>query len=71
MTDLVRTCEKTYSEELILCQGINIHELKFNDGSFPTKFIVRKFLNIVNNVFENDKETEKCIAVHCISGMRR
>lgn len=68
---MVRTCEKTYSEEMILNEGINIHDLKFNDGSFPSKYIVRQFLNIVNKVFEDEKGTDKCIAVHCISGMRR
>ena len=73
VTDIVRTCEKTYTEEEIAAQGIRIHELKFDDGRFPSKEIIKAFLNIVSTVNqENMKDGEKrCIAVHCIAGLGR
>jgi protein tyrosine phosphatase type 4A len=75
VTDIVRTCEKTYSEETIIKQGIRIHEMKFDDGKFPSKEIIKNFLNIVYEAFQskgNENESEsKCIAVHCIAGLGR
>ena len=87
MTDIVRTCEKTYSEDVILKQNIRIHviffvklqDLKFNDGDFPNNLIISKFMIIVNNVFQSKIDDEKnvssdktpCVAIHCIAGLGR
>ena len=75
VTDIVRTCERTYTEDEILKNGIRIHDLKFDDGKFPNKETIKSFLNIVDDVFplneKSDNNEEKCIAVHCIAGLGR
>jgi protein tyrosine phosphatase type 4A len=75
VTDVVRTCERTYTEDDIIKEGIKIHDMRFDDGKFPSKEIVKNFLDIVEGVFAKDiKENqieEKCVAVHCIAGLGR
>ncbi len=44
---LVRTCEKTYNEQMILEEGIQIIELEFPDGASPPKAIIKQWLRIV------------------------
>jgi len=49
--------------------------LKFEDGNFPNIEIIKNFLNILNDVFNqkenNDNNKERCIAIHCIAGLGR
>lgn len=72
VTDIVRTCERTYTEADIIKEGIRIHEFRFDDGKFPSKEIIKSFLDIVQEVFEKNKQNEeKCVAVHCIAGLGR
>ena len=76
VTDIVRTCERTYNDDEIIKEGIRIHELRFDDGKFPSLDIIKSFLNIVNEVFKVDRDgesnsEEKCIAIHCIAGLGR
>ena len=75
VTDIVRTCERTYSDDEIIKEGIRIHELRFDDGKFPSLDIIKSFLSIVKEVFKGGDEAEnseeKCIAVHCIAGLGR
>jgi protein tyrosine phosphatase type IVA len=72
VTDIVRTCERTYTEAEIIKEGIRMHELRFDDGKFPSREIIKSFLDIVEEVFEKNKENEeRCIAVHCIAGLGR
>lgn len=35
VTDIVRVCEPTYSAEEVVKQGIQMHELAFDDGQSP------------------------------------
>ncbi|SCM20804.1 protein tyrosine phosphatase, putative [Plasmodium chabaudi chabaudi] len=67
VTDLVRTCERTYDDEEIKQAGINVHELIFPDGDAPTADIVNSWLDIVNNVIKNNCS----VAVHCVAGLGR
>ncbi|SOV77985.1 protein tyrosine phosphatase [Plasmodium sp. gorilla clade G3] len=67
VTDLVRTCERTYNDGEIQGAGINVHELIFPDGDAPTEDIVSNWLNIVNNVIKNNC----AVAVHCVAGLGR
>ncbi|CDO64936.1 protein tyrosine phosphatase [Plasmodium reichenowi] len=67
VTDLVRTCERTYNDGEIKDAGINVHELIFPDGDAPTEDIVSNWLNIVNNVIKNNC----AVAVHCVAGLGR
>ncbi len=75
VTNIVRTCERTYTEDEILKNGIRIHNLKFDDGKFPNYETIKSFLNIIDEVFVSDGKSEnveeKCIAVHCIAGLGR
>ncbi|CDW91614.1 protein tyrosine phosphatase [Stylonychia lemnae] len=45
---LVRTCEKTYNEEQIVSNGINIIELAFPDGNSPPRKVIQQWLKIVS-----------------------
>ncbi|GAW80902.1 protein tyrosine phosphatase [Plasmodium gonderi] len=67
VTDLVRTCERTYNDGEITSAGINVHELIFPDGDAPTIEIVTNWLTIVNNVIKNNR----AVAVHCVAGLGR
>lgn len=67
VTDLVRTCEKTYSDKEIEGQGIHVHELIFSDGDAPNEEIVNSWLDIVNKVIKNNT----AVAVHCVAGLGR
>jgi len=48
---LVRTCERTYYEQMILDSGIKIVELEFPDGSSPPHAIIKEWLKIVKEHF--------------------
>jgi len=48
---LVRTCEKTYNEDMILESQINIIDLEFPDGNSPPKEVVNRWLKIVKEQF--------------------
>ena len=48
---LVRTCEKTYNEDMILEEQITIIDLEFPDGNSPPKEVVNKWLKIVRENF--------------------
>ena len=37
---IVRSCEKTYSEDEIKAQGIKVNELKFDDGKLPSQDVI-------------------------------
>ncbi len=48
---LVRTCEKTYNEQMILEAGIKIIDIEFPDGASPPKHVIKHWLQIVKNQF--------------------
>ena len=53
---LVRTCERTYNEQMILESGIKITELEFPDGSSPPKSVIKAWLKIVREHFGDPKK---------------
>lgn len=67
VTDLVRTCEKTYNDSEIEAAGINVHELLFPDGDAPNDEIVNRWLDVVKSVIKNNST----VAVHCVAGLGR
>ncbi|KAF9938173.1 Protein tyrosine phosphatase type IVA 1 [Mortierella alpina] len=73
VTDLVRICEGSpYDPKPLSDAGIHVHDdMKFQDGTAPGKEVVARWLDLNDRVFYNSGETEKCIAVHCISGIGR
>lgn len=67
VTDLVRTCIKTYDEGSLHQAGINVHELIFPDGEGPSPQILKEWLTIVRNACSG----EGAVAVHCVAGLGR
>lgn len=79
VTDLVRVCDPTYSNEAVENEGIKVHELVFADGDGPPEAVVDRWLALVRNRFfpseENGpkgKESSKgTIGIHCVAGLGR
>ena len=62
---LVRTCERTYNEQMILEEGIQIIELEFPDGNSPPKAVIKQWLKIIEahqkNQFSSQKQQGRLI----------
>ncbi|KAF9428523.1 Protein tyrosine phosphatase type IVA 1 [Podila epigama] len=74
VTDLVRICEGSpYNIQPLTAIGIKVHDdMKFEDGTAPNKEIVARWLELNDEVFfENNPNQDRCIAVHCVSGIGR
>ncbi|KAG0283615.1 hypothetical protein BGZ96_011987 [Linnemannia gamsii] len=73
VTDLVRICEGSpYNTQPLTSIGIVVHDdMKFEDGTAPTKAIVARWLELNDEVFYDSPIPDRCIAVHCISGIGR
>ncbi|KFH68148.1 hypothetical protein MVEG_06877 [Podila verticillata NRRL 6337] len=74
VTDLVRICEGSpYNIQPLTDIGIKVHDdMKFEDGTAPTKEIVARWLELNDEVFfEHNPNQDRCIAVHCVSGIGR
>ncbi|KAF9131909.1 Protein tyrosine phosphatase type IVA 1 [Mortierella sp. 14UC] len=73
VTDLVRICEGSpYNIQPLTSIGIVVHDdMKFEDGTAPTKDIVARWLELNDEVFYESPTPDRCIAVHCISGIGR
>ncbi|KAK9688389.1 hypothetical protein K7432_014423 [Basidiobolus ranarum] len=68
--DLVRISDanNSYNIQPLEEAGIQVHdEMKFDDGSVPSKAVVNAWLNLIYENFSN----EEAIAVHCVSGIGR
>ena len=59
MKHIVRSCEKTYSEDEIRAKGIDVTELKFDDGKLPTQDVIDQWLKIVDDFFDPLKTITK------------
>eukprot|EP00347_Sterkiella_histriomuscorum_P021792 403332751 len=55
---LVRTCEKTYNEDMIRQEGIQILDLEFPDGYSPPRHIISKWLKLVSNQIKSKSVLE-------------
>lgn len=77
VTDLVRTCEGIYDDEVFAQAGITCHDFHFPDGSSPPSSLLSRWLALVKATFPSVKRTKdtngaaKCIAVHCLAGLGR
>ncbi|KAG0373433.1 Protein tyrosine phosphatase type IVA 1 [Mortierella sp. AD032] len=73
VTDLVRICEGSpYDTQPLTSIGIVVHDdMKFEDGTAPTKEIVARWLELNDEVFYESPTLGRCIAVHCVSGIGR
>ncbi|KAF9158067.1 Protein tyrosine phosphatase type IVA 1 [Actinomortierella ambigua] len=73
VTDLVRICEGSpYDPAPLTAVGIHVHDdMKFEDGTAPGKDVVARWLALNDEVFFNSPTPDRCIAVHCVSGIGR
>ncbi|KAF9977913.1 Protein tyrosine phosphatase type IVA 1 [Actinomortierella ambigua] len=73
VTDLVRICEGSpYDPAPLAAIGIHVHDdMKFEDGTAPGKDVVARWLALNDEVFFNSSTPNRCIAVHCVSGIGR
>ncbi|KAG0301215.1 Protein tyrosine phosphatase type IVA 1 [Linnemannia gamsii] len=73
VTDLVRICEGSpYDPKPLNAIGISVHDnMKFQDGTAPAKDVVARWLDLNDEVFFNSPNKDRCIAVHCVSGIGR
>lgn len=77
VTDVVRCCYATYSADMLVEKGIQVHDWVFGDGEPPPAHIVDAWLNLIDERF-NQKNTDSeqqspvpCIATHCVAGLGR
>ncbi|KAF9091918.1 Protein tyrosine phosphatase type IVA 1 [Mortierella sp. AM989] len=73
VTDLVRICEGSpYDAKPLSDIGICVHDnMKFTDGTAPGKEVISNWLDLNDQVFFNSEDKDRCIAVHCVSGIGR
>lgn len=67
VTDLVRTCERTYDESVVMDAGIVPHALIFPDGDPPSTAIIREWLALVDEAARRNS----AVGVHCLAGLGR
>lgn len=72
MTDVVRTCEPTYSPELFEKVGIKVHEMTFPDGAAPPEDLILKWNGLICQRYRpKDPADTGVVAVHCVAGLGR
>mmetsp|Transcript_26246 Transcript_26246/g.26156 ORF Transcript_26246/g.26156 Transcript_26246/m.26156 type:complete len:102 (-) Transcript_26246:213-518(-) len=64
VTLLMRTCDISYSEDLINDHGIVVKELSFSDGSAPPKGIIEEWMSIVKEHFSSKNKNPGRIGIH-------
>mmetsp|Transcript_26111 Transcript_26111/g.59454 ORF Transcript_26111/g.59454 Transcript_26111/m.59454 type:complete len:171 (-) Transcript_26111:30-542(-) len=70
VTDVVRTCEPTYSTERFEKEGIRVHEMTFPDGGPPPDDIIQRWNELIRQRYRC-KDTGGMVAVHCGAGLGR
>mmetsp|Transcript_35823 Transcript_35823/g.94941 ORF Transcript_35823/g.94941 Transcript_35823/m.94941 type:complete len:187 (-) Transcript_35823:59-619(-) len=72
VTDVVRTCERTYEPERFESEGIRVHEMTFADGAPPPEEIIQKWVDLVTlRSKSKDPIQSGTLAVHCVAGLGR
>ncbi|RUS29539.1 protein-tyrosine phosphatase-like protein [Jimgerdemannia flammicorona] len=81
VTDIVRICDAdhTYDTEPLRNLGIRVHDhIKFEDGGVPSEEVVESWLELTNNIFDDQNQNQnngevkpRAIGVHCVSGIGR
>lgn len=72
VTQMVRVCENqrdSYDPMEIRDKGIAHVDLPFADGKPPPDEVLRQWVDLVSNIFRDEKDS--CIAVHCVAGLGR
>lgn len=79
-----RATDPTYSTAPLKKNGIQVHELSFEDGSPPPDIVLERWLDLVEQCFLKPKKKKKCsgveiepltgsekVSVHCVAGLGR
>lgn len=65
----MRVCEPSYKIDELKNQGIMVHDLEYDDGTFPPEEVVDQWFKLLKRQF--NELPEGCIAVHCVAGLGR
>lgn len=65
---LIRTCPKTYEENIIIKNNLNFLDIPIEDGNIPNKHILELFFDKIK-LYINEKKS--VFAIHCVSGLGR
>lgn len=71
VTDVVRTCEPTYSAERFLREGLRVHEMAFPDGAAPPERLLGEWTELVRLRCPARAKNAGLVAVHCVAGLGR
>lgn len=72
VTDVVRTCEPTYSPTVFENAGIRVREMMFPDGNEPPKEILETWVELLRmRYLSRDQGEAGIVAVHCVAGLGR
>ena len=69
VTDILCFCKLAFDTSIIVKDGINIHQLEFEDGKYPDPNIIDKFNIIINDIIQ--KSPLPIINMYCQAGMGR
>jgi protein tyrosine phosphatase type IVA len=61
----VHACDRMYETDVLLKEGVQVYDLRYDDGKTPDRSILDRWSKILG---EHVNET---IAVHCIAGLGR
>ncbi|KAL7717416.1 Protein tyrosine phosphatase type IVA 3 [Entamoeba marina] len=72
VTEVVRCCHPSYDKKKLLNNGINVHELVYQDEGCPSSRIVSSFMKIISAYFyKKENNSNKALGIHCLSGIGR
>lgn len=66
---VVRVCEPSYDTAPLKAEGIEVHDLAYDDGTFPPANVVDEWFEILREKAQN--KPESAVAVHCVAGLGR
>mmetsp|Transcript_127296 Transcript_127296/g.360220 ORF Transcript_127296/g.360220 Transcript_127296/m.360220 type:complete len:165 (+) Transcript_127296:118-612(+) len=70
VTDVVRTCDPTYSAQQFEREGLQVHEMMFADGAAPPEDVLVKWNALLCEKYRC-KGKAGLVAVHCGAGLGR
>eukprot|EP00727_Mastigamoeba_balamuthi_P000923 m51a1_g10828 putative protein tyrosine phosphatase (172) ;mRNA; f:30439-31539 len=71
---IVCACDVSYDKTALERAGFVHHTMTFTDGAAPPDDVIDRWLDLVFEVFGNDKSaarSNECIGVHCAAGLGR
>nr|CAI5848001.1 unnamed protein product [Callosobruchus analis] len=69
VTCVVRVCEPSYKTDELTKDNIEVHDLGYDDGTFPPHKIVEEWFKVLKKQFNENPDC--CVAVHCVAGLGR